>query len=112
MDDDRDPLGELRRLLTLRRAYEAVDRGTDHARAFRLPEALAELDGAMAGAPEDEQVAFMRVMALAGNARLQEARAEMDRIREVDPRWADYLRRIAEAGLFPNDPAVLDAIAP
>jgi uncharacterized Ntn-hydrolase superfamily protein len=112
VDDHRAPLGELARLLAVRRAFDALDRSTDHAMALRLPEALAEADNAMATAPEDDQIAFWRVLALAGNARLQEARAEMDRIREVDPRWADFLRRIAEAGMFPNDPAVLDAIAP
>ena len=112
VDDHRDPLGELDRLLRLRRAFDAMDRSTDHAKAFRLQEALAEADRAAAQAPEDLQIAFWRVLSLAGNARLDEARDEMDRIRRAEPRWADFLRRVAEAGLFPKDQSVLDAIAP
>jgi uncharacterized Ntn-hydrolase superfamily protein len=112
VDDHPDPVGELERLLTLHRAFDHMARSNDHAAAFRLAEALAELDLAIADAPGDGQIAFWRVLALAGNGRLGEARSEMDRIRASEPRWPGYLRRVAEAGMFPNDPSVLDAIAP
>lgn len=41
-----------------------------------------------------------------------EARSELNRIRQAEPRWAGYLPGIAEVGMFPNDPAILDAIVP
>jgi uncharacterized Ntn-hydrolase superfamily protein len=112
VDDHLDPVEELGRLLALHRAFDHLARSHDHAAAFRLAEVLAELDLAIADAPEDDQLAFWRALALAGNGRIEEARWEMDRIRAAEPRWADYLRRVAESGLFPNDPSVLDAIAP
>jgi uncharacterized Ntn-hydrolase superfamily protein len=112
VDDHTDPVGELARLLSLYRAFDHLARSGEYAAAFRLPEALAELDLAATDAPGEDQIAFWRALALAGNGRIEEARSEMARIRGAEPRWTDYLRRVAEAGLFPNDPAVLDAIAP
>jgi uncharacterized Ntn-hydrolase superfamily protein len=112
VDDHPDPVGELDRLLAHHRAFGHLARSGDHAAAFRLAESLEELDLAIAVAPDDDQIAFWRALALAGNGRLQEARSEMDRIRLSEPRWPGYLRRVAEAGMFPNDPSVLDAIAP
>jgi uncharacterized Ntn-hydrolase superfamily protein len=112
IDDHPDPLGELGRLLTVHRAFDHMSRSDDHATAFRFVEALAELDLAIAGAPDDDQIAFWRALALTGNGLFDDARKEMDRIRVINPRWPGYLRRVAQAGMFPNDQALLDAIAP
>jgi uncharacterized Ntn-hydrolase superfamily protein len=112
IDDHPDPLGELERLLTVHRAFDHMSRSEDHATAFRFVEALAELDQAIALAPDDDQIAFWRALALTGNGRFDDARKELDRIRVINPRWPGYLRRVAEAGMFPNDPTILDAIAP
>jgi uncharacterized Ntn-hydrolase superfamily protein len=112
VDDHADPLGELDRLLTVHRAFDHLSRSDDHATAFRFVEALAELDLAIDGAPDDDQIAFWRALTLTGNGRFDEARKEMDRIRIINPRWPGYLRRVAEAGMFPNDPSLLDGIAP
>jgi hypothetical protein len=98
--------------LVVHRAFDHLARGNGHAAEFRFPEALAELDLAAGGSLEDDQIAFWRVLSLAANGRLDDARSEMDRIRTVEPRWGEFLRRVAESGLFPNDPSVLDALAP
>jgi uncharacterized Ntn-hydrolase superfamily protein len=112
VDDHPDPLRELDRLLTVHRAFDHMARSDDHATALQFAEALAESDLAIALAPDDDQIAFWRALALTGNGRFEEARREMDRIRIIEPRWPGYLRRVAEAGMFPNDPSILDAIAP
>jgi uncharacterized Ntn-hydrolase superfamily protein len=112
VDDHPDPLGELRRLLSVHRAFLHLARSSELAVQSRFPEALAELDLAAAQAPGDDQVAFWRALGLAGNGRMDEARSEMARIRVEEPRWGVFLRRIADAGLFPNDEALLDPLAP
>jgi len=112
VDDHPDPLDELDRLLTMGRAFEHLDKGTTFAESFAMEEGLAELDQAVLLAPADDQIAFWRATLLAGSARLDDARAELDRIREVEPRWGPYLWRCAAAGIFPNDESVLQALAP
>lgn len=112
VEDHRDPVGELARVLTLARAYEHLGRGMDLAGRMSFAEALEETDRAAELAPDDDQVAFFRAMMLAPNGRPLEAREELDRIRTIEPRWGPYLWRVAEKGLAPNDPDFLAAMAP
>jgi len=112
IEDHRDPVGELDRLLVLARAFEHVGTGLDLAGEMSFPEALVEFDRAAELAPDDDLVAFFRAVMLAPNGRPLEAREELDRIRTVNPRWGAYLWRSAEAGLGPNDPDFLQALAP
>ena len=49
---------------------------------------------------------------LAGAGEPVEGRALLERARAANPGWATYLRRFAGAGLFPNDPGLLDALLP
>jgi uncharacterized Ntn-hydrolase superfamily protein len=112
VEDHPDPVDELARLLRLARAFEYLGRANDLATSGSLPEAMAEYDQALEFAPEDDQIAFWRAVTMTGVGQPLEARAEIARIREIEPRWARYLWRSAEAGLFPNDPEMLQALAP
>ncbi len=110
--DHRDPVTELGRLLALARAFEHAGKGLDLAERWSFPEALEELNRAADLAPDDDEIAFWRACLLAPNGQPLEARQEFDRIRAIEPRWGRYLWRSAAAGLGPNDPEFLQALAP
>ncbi|MFL5798833.1 MAG: DUF1028 domain-containing protein [Actinomycetota bacterium] len=112
VDDHRDPVAELDRLLTLARAFEHAGKGLELAERLSFPEALEELDRAAKLAPGDDEIAFWRACLLAPNGQPVEARQELDRVRAIEPRWGRYLWRSAAAGLGPNDPEFLQALAP
>ena len=112
VEDHRDPVGELARVLQLARAFEHLGRGLDLAGQMSFPAALEEMDSATALAPDDDEIAFFRAMMLAPNGRPLEAREELDRIRLIEPRWGPSLWRSAKAGLAPDDPDFLSALAP
>ncbi len=112
VDDHRDPVTELGRLLALARAFEHAGKGLDLAERWSFPEALEELNRAADLAPDDDEIAFWRACLLAPNGQPLEARQEFDRIRAIEPRWGRYLWRSAAAGLGPNDPEFLQALAP
>lgn len=112
VEDHADPVGELARLLALARAFEHVGRGLDLVGEMRFPEALDELDRAAELAPGDDQIAFFRATVLPAVGRPLDARAELDRIRLIEPRWGPFLWRGARVGLGPNDPDFLQALAP
>jgi uncharacterized Ntn-hydrolase superfamily protein len=112
VEDHRDPLGELERLLVVARAFEHMGRGLDLAGAMSFPEALEQMEEAARLAPDDDGVAFFRAMMLTPNGRPFEARQELDRIRAIEPRWGPYVWRTAAAGFAPNDPDFLNALAP
>ena len=103
VDDHPDPVAELRRLLELRRAYERVDVGDELAAAGDVEAALAEYAAAHAEQPDNAELAFWHGVALAADGREQEARPLLERAYAQGEGWRELLRRLPEAGLFPDD---------
>jgi uncharacterized Ntn-hydrolase superfamily protein len=103
VDDHPDPVAELRRLLGLSRAYERVDVGDELAAAGDVEGALAEYEAAHAEQPDSAEMAVWHGVALAANGREQEARPLLDRAYAQGEGWRELLRRLPEAGLFPDD---------
>jgi len=112
VDEHIDPVGELKRLLHLHRAYERLEHGSDLADSGNFMAAADELTAALNLAREDDQIAFWAGLALAGAARQQEAKELLELARAANPRWPLYLRRLAARGRFPDDPALMDALFP
>jgi uncharacterized Ntn-hydrolase superfamily protein len=103
VDDHADPVGELRRLLGLSRAYERVDMGDELAAAGEVEASLAEYAAAHAEQPDSPELAFWHGVALAASGREQEARPMLERAYAHGEGWRELLRRLPEAGLFPDD---------
>jgi uncharacterized Ntn-hydrolase superfamily protein len=103
VDDHADPVGELRRLLGLSRAYERVDVGDELAAAGDVEASLAEYAAAHAEQPDSAEFAFWHGVALAASGREQEARPMLERAYRQGEGWRELLRRLPEAGLFPDD---------
>ncbi|MBI4259426.1 MAG: DUF1028 domain-containing protein [Actinobacteria bacterium] len=112
VDEHERPVEELGRLLRVHRAYEHLERGNTLTDEGRFEEAAAEMDRAAELAPEDDQISFWRALTLVGAGRAAEAREAAERARAANPRWAPFLRRLAAAGHFPDDDAVMDALMP
>jgi uncharacterized Ntn-hydrolase superfamily protein len=111
VEDHPEPLREIRRLLELRRAFDRVDqveddllKGADATSALLELEPFAQLG--------DPNLDFTRAMGLAMAGRADEARAIVVRLAAADPGWAVAARRYADAGVIPDDAAVLDALTP
>jgi uncharacterized Ntn-hydrolase superfamily protein len=111
VDDHPDPLGELRRLVGLRRAYVHVEEGDELAAAGDVEGALAEYAAAHAGQPDHPELAFWHGVALATNGREDEARSHLEQAYRRDERWRELLRRLPAAGLFPDDAELLERLA-
>ena len=103
VDDNPDPLREMRRLLGLRRAYERVDAGDELAAAGEVEAALAEYAAAHSEQPDSAELAFWHGVALAANGREQEARVQLEEAYRAGDGWRELLRRLPAAGLFPDD---------
>ena len=89
VDDHDDPLGELRRLVRLRRAYGAM-RGPPGPDAEELA-VLHELDRTLA-----------RIFGLTATGQMAEARELLQPLLDAEPRWADFVRTLADRGLLPH----------
>jgi uncharacterized Ntn-hydrolase superfamily protein len=107
VDDHREPVAELRRLLRLSRAYARVEVGDELAAAGELDGALSEYATAHAEQPDNAELAFWHGIALAVNGREHEAQAHLDQAFRQNDGWRELLRRLPAAGLFPGDEQLL-----
>lgn len=86
-----DPVKELRRLLTLHRAYVQMRAG--------------EGEAAMAAAPGNLEIAFWHALRLVGQGNEDQALPIFRRIFAADPNWKDLVRRLPAAGLIDEEQA-------
>jgi uncharacterized Ntn-hydrolase superfamily protein len=107
VDDHADPVGELRRLVELHRAYQRVEVGDELAAAGDLDGALAEYEAAHAAQPDNAELAFWHGVTLAANGREAEARELLERAYAEREGWRELLRRLPASGLFPDDEELL-----
>jgi uncharacterized Ntn-hydrolase superfamily protein len=96
IEDHPDPVAELRRIVTLRLAYDQLDEEGEAARAGRSPEErYAE---ARRVAPEAYELAFWRGVELATGGDLAAGRRELAIAFAADSRWRTTLEHLAAAG--------------
>jgi uncharacterized Ntn-hydrolase superfamily protein len=110
VEDSPEPLVELRRLLALRGAYDRADRAEAVEIQGDVAGALAEFSAARALAPEADELTFWQALLLARSGRVAEARGLLAPLRERHAGWAELVRRLPNAGLFPDDPGLIDRL--
>lgn len=110
VEDHGDPLGELARLLTVARAYEAFEATDAALDSGDLDGALALFDRARALAPADDQIALWHAAALVVAGREAAARDAFAFASAADARAPEHLRRFHAAGLLREGERVLAAL--
>lgn len=110
VEDHADPLGELARLVKLRRAYILMDQGDGFVTAQKWDEARAAYEGAAGLAPDVVEMPFWQAVALASAGKVEEALPIFHRVFAQEPRWRRLVPRLADAGQLPRDEALLKRI--
>jgi uncharacterized Ntn-hydrolase superfamily protein len=99
--DHPDPLDELERLVRVHRAYEALDRAEERGAAGDMAGARAAGEEALRLAPGDGQVMVWQAIGMAGDL-IEPARGLLDAARAMNPRWPEFVRRVAASGAQPE----------
>jgi uncharacterized Ntn-hydrolase superfamily protein len=110
VEDHPEPLKELRRLVTVQRAYLHANRGDDLMGEKKIDEALKEYAAASTLAPQILELPFWHAVTLASIGREAEAALIFKKVFAREPVWADLLARLPAAGLFPDDAALIARI--
>ncbi len=118
--DSAAPLAELNRLYTTHLAYDAMNDGDRLLGAGEIGPALQRYRDAQSMNPDNVEMAFWTGVALASEGRIDESipffrRVLADRSNNAAPAdggadWAELLRRLPEAGLFPKDEQLINRI--
>lgn len=110
VEDDAEPLKELRRLVGVQRAYNHMSAGDDCVAAKDWACAEREYGTAEAMQPANAEMAFWHAVALASNGKMDEARPLFRRAFADDPRWRELVRRLPAVDQLPKDPGLMEAI--
>jgi uncharacterized Ntn-hydrolase superfamily protein len=110
VEDARDPLGELRRLVAMQRAYHALNHGDAMMSKGEFERALEAYERASEMLPDDAtdgEAAFWAGVAYATTGRVDEAERFLARAAAVDDRWARLVPRLVRSRMLPDDDTLI-----
>ena len=110
VDDHPEPLKELRRLVTLQRAYNHMNAGDAAVERKDNEAALREYSAAERLVPDNLEMIYWHAVALVNMNRTEEALPLFRRVFSADPNWRTLTLRLPRAGLIADDPKLLQRI--
>jgi uncharacterized Ntn-hydrolase superfamily protein len=110
VEDHKDPLKELDRLLRVYRAYEHMERGDEYLAKGMMEEALGEYNKAQKMSPKNLEMKYWHAIALANNGDIEEATNILKKVYKEDKNWKILTGRLPDAGLLTLDPIDLERI--
>lgn len=110
VEDHRQPLVELRRLLSVARAYRYMNEGDELVTRGKIDAALEEYRRAEELLPGESEPVFWHAVTLAGVGRLDEALPLFAEAYRLHPEWRELVPRLPAAGLLPDDPEAIARI--
>ena len=110
VDDNPTPLKELRRLVTLQRAYNHMNAGDLAVERKDNEAALSEYGAAERLVPDNLEMIYWHAVALVNMNRTDEALPLVRRVFAADPNWRTLTPRLAKSGLIPDDTKLIERI--
>lgn len=114
VEDNPYPIRELRRLVTMQRAYTKLNEGDGYVAKGEIEKALASYHAAMELVPDkatNGEAPFWVGVTLASIGRADESLPYLKRAYAQDHNWKKLLERLPAAGLLPQDPGLLKRLA-
>jgi uncharacterized Ntn-hydrolase superfamily protein len=110
VEDDPEPLKELRRLVAVHRAYTHMNNGDLAVEHNDVDGALREYSAAGKMFPDNLEMKFWHAVALVNVQRVEESLPMFREIFARDPNWATLLRRLPASGTLTADTATIERI--
>src|SRR5882724_5907099 len=110
VDDSAEPLKELRRLVTLQRAYNHMNAGDLAVEKKDNEGALREYGAAEQLVPGNAEMIYWHAVALVNMGRVEESLPLFKRVFAMDHNWIELTPRLPKSGLLPNDPKLIERI--
>jgi uncharacterized Ntn-hydrolase superfamily protein len=110
VEDNPNPLVELRRLVTLNRAYLLMNEGDEKMVQQDTKGALEAYGRAMDLAPDVTEIKFWAALTMFSEGMENEALKIFSEVFAKEPLWIEVTKRLPAAGLLVNDAGQLDKI--
>ena len=110
IDDSPEPLKDLRRLVTLQRAYNHMNAGDLAVEKKDNEGALREYGAAEKLVPDNAEMIYWHAVALVNMGRVDESLPLFRKVFGMDKNWAILTPRLPKSGLLPDDPKLIERI--
>ena len=110
VDDNPEPLKELRRLVRLQRAYNHMNAGDLAVEKKDNEGALREYAAAERLVPDNAEMIYWHAVALVNMGRVEESLPLFRKVFAMDRNWVTLTPRLPKSGLLPDDPKIIDRI--
>ena len=110
VDDSREPLEEMKRLLRVHRAYQHMNLGDEAMEREDMPMAMKHYSTAERLFPRNLEMRFWHAVALANNGRLEESLPIFHKVFRQDPDWRELASRLVGVGMLKVDESGLRRI--
>lgn len=100
VEDHAAPLGELRRLVTLARAYDHMNQGDVAVEKQDIAKALEHYTAASKLSSDNPEMIYWQAVALAGAGQVERATPLFQQAFRVDAAWRELTRRLPASGLL------------
>jgi len=103
VEDHPEPLKELRRLISVARAYGHMNAGDAAMEKNDVETALKEYGEAMKLAGDNVEIAFWSALTLALKGKVDQALPIFKKVFSKDRNWVEVLKRLPKASMIPDD---------
>jgi uncharacterized Ntn-hydrolase superfamily protein len=110
VDDSPEPLRELRRLVTLQRAYNHMNAGDLATEKKDNEGALREYGAAERLVPDNVEMVYWHAVALVNMNRVEESLPLFRKVFAADENWRTLTPRLVKSGLITGEPKVMQRI--
>jgi len=110
VDDSPEPLGELRRLVDVHRAYEHMNEGDARLAESDVDGAMSEYAAAAQMLPNNVEVKYWAAITMITAGREKEAMPYFREVFAKNRNWLEVTRRLPASGLLPEDPGLIEKI--
>ncbi len=110
VEDNPEPLAELRRLITLNRAYNLMDEGDAAVTAGEMDKANELYSAAAELSPGTHEMVFRRAVTLASVGEVEASLPFFAEAFEAWPAWRDLIPRLPASDILPDDPELMAQI--
>ena len=100
----------LRRLLTMKRAYNLMNEGDEHMMVGAIDKAVEAYSGAESLVPDSHEMVFWHAVTLAAAGDVDASLPLFERAFAAWPLWRELVPRLPTSGLLPDDPDVIQRI--
>ena len=110
VEDNSDPVGELKRLVRLNKAYNYMNRGDELLTENKVEEAMKSYTTAMEMYPENAEMIFWPAVTMAASGKVEESLPLFKKVFAIDYNWALLVPRLPKVGQLPQDESLINKI--